>query len=265
MTGSWIPQTITLIVPALNEEQLIDETVRQIVTVVEPRFADYEILLIDDGSTDATGEGMERLAARNPRIRVFHNDGNQGLGWSYRFGLSEARHTYVMLLCGDGGMPASSLPEIFSRIGTADIVVPYVTNLRQLKTPARFLLSKTYTGLLNALFGLRLKYYNGLAVHRTDLVRALDITSNGFGFQGEVLVKLIRAGCSFVQVGVDGAEKTKRSSALRLRNILSVTGTFLDLIWEVARFDQRRVRVAIERVHAQRTNATTESPGASVV
>jgi glycosyltransferase involved in cell wall biosynthesis len=257
--------TITLIVPALNEERLITETVQQIVAVVEPRFADYEILLIDDGSTDATGDHMDRLAARDPRVRVFHNNGNLGLGWSYRFGLAEARHAYVMLLCGDGGMPASSLPEIFDRIGTADIVVPYIRNLRQIKTPARFLLSKTYTWLLNMLFGLRFQYYNGLAVHRTELVRALDLKSDGFGFQGEVLVKLLRAGCSFVQVGVDGAEKAKRSSALRLRNIVSVSGTFLELIWEVARFDKRRVRAVIERGHAQSPSTTTESPGASVV
>ena len=257
--------TITLIVPALNEEQLITETVGQIIDVVEGRFADYEVLLVNDGSTDATGELMDCLAAGQPRIRAFHNSRNMGLGSSYRLGVAEARHEYVMLLCGDGGMPASSLPEIFSRISATDIVIPYVRNLRQIKTPARFVLSKTYTLLLNSLFGLRLRYYNGLAVHRTELVRALEIKSDGFGFQGEILVKLLRVGCSFVQVGVDGAEKARRSSALRLSSIVSVTKTLLLLLWEVARFDQRRVRAIMERAPTRPTSATTGPHGASIV
>jgi len=260
-----IPATITLIVPALNEQELITPTVQQIVACTDGRFVDYELLLINDGSTDATGELMERLARANPRIRVIHNGKNLGLGYSYRIGVAEARFEYVMLLCGDGGMPASSLPAIFERIGTADIVVPYVRNLRQIKTPVRFLLSRTYTTLLNALFGLKLRYYNGLAVHRVDLVRAVDVTSDGFGFQGEILVKLLKAGCSFVQVGVEGAEKTQRSSALRLSSIASVTRTLLSLLWEVAWFDARPVRAVVERSRGRPAGASSNPDGAAVV
>jgi glycosyltransferase involved in cell wall biosynthesis len=157
---------------------------------------------------------MDDLAATYSRLRVFHHPENRGLGASYRLGVDHARSEYVMLLCGDGGMPASSLPAIFDRIGTADIVIPYVRNLRQIKTPARFLVSRTYTRLLNTVFGLQLRYYNGLSVHRVALVRALDVKSDGFGFQGEILVKLLKAGCSFVQVAVDGAEKTPASRRL---------------------------------------------------
>jgi glycosyltransferase involved in cell wall biosynthesis len=223
-------RTITLIVPALNEEELITETVRQIVERVEGRFDDYEILLINDGSTDSTGDRMEDLARRFAKVCVIHNTTNIGLGAAYRLGCAQARHEYVMMLCGDGGMPASSLPAIFERIGSADIVVPYCVNLRRIKTPPRYLLSRTYTFLLNALFGLRLRYYNGLPVHRLDLVRSVAAESDGFGFQGEILVKLLKAGHSYVEVGVEGAEKTNRSSALRMKNVISVTRTLGGLV-----------------------------------
>lgn len=221
--------TISLIVPALNEEKLIVETVNQIVAVTEGRFADAEVILIDDGSTDATGRLMDELAARNAGIRVLHNARNIGLGSSYHLGVAHARYEYVMLLCGDGGMPASSLPAIFDKIGSADIVVPYCTNLKDIKGPGRYLLSRTYTVLLNALFGLRLKYYNGLPVHRTALVRSVRGRSDGFGFQAEILVQLLRAGRSYVEVGVLGAEKTNRSSALKFKNVVSVTRTLARL------------------------------------
>jgi dolichol-phosphate mannosyltransferase len=225
--------TITLIVPALNEEKLIVETVNQIVAVTKGRFADAEVILVNDGSTDATGRLMDELSAQNACIRVLHNARNIGLGSSYHLGVAHARHEYVMLLCGDGGMPASSLPAIFDKIGAADIVVPYCTNLKEIKGPGRYLLSRTYTVLLNTLFGLRLKYYNGLQVHRTALVRSVGGKSSGFGFQAEILVKLIRAGRSYVQVGVKGAEKANRSSALKWKNVVSVSRTLGSLFVQV--------------------------------
>ncbi len=230
------PWSLTLIVPALNEEAVIRGVVEQILAQLEGKVREYEVVLIDDGSTDSTGDVMEEIARQRRNVRVLHNPGNIGLGASYKRGVREARCQYVMLLCGDGGFPATSLPAVFEKIGQADIVVPYMTNLRQLKTPVRYFLSRGYTSLLNALFGFRLQYYNGLPVHRADLLRRIQITSSGFGFQGEVLVKLLKSGCSHVQVGVLGAEHTRRSVALRPSNLISVARTLGHLLKEIIRF-----------------------------
>lgn len=230
------PWSLTLIVPALNEEAVVRGVVGEILTQVQGKAREYEVVLINDGSTDSTGEVMEQLAREHQKIRVLHNPGNIGLGASYKRGVREARCQYVMLLCGDGGFPASSLPAVFEKIGQADIVIPYMSNLRQLKTPARYLLSRGYTALLNFLFGFKLQYYNGLPVHRADLLRRITITSAGFGFQGEILVKLLKSGCSHVQVGVLGAEHTRRSVALRPSNLVSVAKTLIHLVKEILRF-----------------------------
>jgi dolichol-phosphate mannosyltransferase len=229
-------KSITILVSALNEEPVLRRVAKEILQQVGAYFTEYEVLLIDDGSTDRTGEIMESLAHEHPRVRVIHNPRNLGLGASYQRGVAEARCEYLMLLCGDGGMPSASLPPIFARVGEADIIIPCMTNLKVIKTPMRYALSRTYTTLLNSLFGLRLKYYNGLPVHRTRLLRELRITSSGFGFQGEILVKLIKSGCTFSEVSVKGAEETRRSFALRPRNIASVAMTFAHLIFEIARF-----------------------------
>ena len=227
------PYTISFIVPALNEEKVVETVIEQLLDQVRGWFADFELILVDDGSTDATGTIMDRLAQRYERVRVIHNGANLGFGASFQAGLKQARFDYVMLLCGDGGLPAKSLPPIFEKIGSADIVVPWMVNLRQIKTPLRYFLSRAYTMLLNSLSGLKLKYYNGLPVHRRENLEKIAITSGGFGFQAEVLVKLIRSGSSFVEVGVHGAEKTNRSSALRMRNWISVARTFHHLVREI--------------------------------
>jgi dolichol-phosphate mannosyltransferase len=229
MTDGKCPHGVSFVVPALNEEAVIEHVVREIWGAVDAHLETFEIVLIDDGSMDSTGAIMDRLAHELPHVRVVHNKPNRGLGASYQRGVAEAKLEYVMMLCGDGGMPAASLPAIIAKIGTADIVVPYVLNLRDIKTPLRYAVSRSYTWLLNQISGQHLRYYNGLPVHRRVLLDQHVMTSSGFGFQGEILVKLLKAGHSFVEVGVKGAETTNKSSIFRFRNVLSVGNTLFKL------------------------------------
>jgi dolichol-phosphate mannosyltransferase len=235
-------RSISIVIPALNEETVVETVVRDIEKQVTAFFRDYEIILIDDGSTDKTGEIMDRLSIELPHVRVIHNPGNIGLGASYQRGVAEARCDYLMMLCGDGGMPAASLPPIFAAVGSADIVAPYVTNLQTIKSPARYFTSRVYTNLLNLLFGQKIKYYNGLPVHRVDLLRQLRINSTGFAFQGEILTKLLRSGSTMTEVGVAGAEMTRNSSALRLKGLINIAKVLALLVWEVRRFDGREIK-----------------------
>ncbi|MEE8297015.1 MAG: glycosyltransferase family 2 protein [Hyphomicrobium sp.] len=258
MTDSNARHRISFVIPALNEEGIIERTTREVVAVARGRIHDYEIILIDDGSTDATGEVMDSLAASNERIRVLHNDRNLGLGASYKRGVEVARFEYLMMLCGDGGLPATSLPLILDAIGKADIVVPFIVNLKRIKTPSRYIISRCYTHLLNLLFQQNLKYYNGLPVHKLEFLKQIDIKSTGFGFQGEVLTKLLKAGCSFVEVGVDGAEVTGNSRALTRKNVINVSKTILLLVKELMWFDSSKLRTDSHKT-TMRALATDES------
>lgn len=226
-------RSITLIIPALNEEGAIRQTAEESLQVALDHFDEVDMILIDDGSSDRTGAIMDDLAGKHQAIRVLHNGRNLGLGASYKRGVAEARGAYVMLLCGDGAMPGSALPAIFDRVGQADIIIPYIRNLRHLKTRSRYLLSRTYTALLNLVSGLDLHYFNGLPVHRLDRLRSIEIKSNGFGFQAEILVKLIKGGCTYEQVGVNAVERKNQSSALRPRNVISVSRTIARLLVEL--------------------------------
>jgi dolichol-phosphate mannosyltransferase len=240
--GPGIHRSISIVIPALNEETVFEGVVRDIEKQVTTFFPDYEIILINDGSTDATGVIMDRLAAELPHVRTIHNPGNIGLGASYQVGVADARCNYLMMLCGDGGMPAASLPPIFAAVGSADIVLPFINNLKQIKSPVRYFTSRTYTNLLNLLFGQKIKYYNGLPVHRVDLLKQLRINSTGFAFQGEILTKLLRSGCSMTEVGVAGAEMTRNSSALRLKGLINIAKVLALLVWEVRSFDAAQIR-----------------------
>lgn len=255
------PYTITFIVPALNEERVVETFIEQMMErIAVARFADYEVILVNDGSTDRTGEIMERAAARHKNVEVLHNATNLRFGNSFKRGLAEARFDYVALLCGDGGLPAASLPAIFDCIGKADIVVPWMTNMAEIKSPVRYFLSNAYTTLLNRTFGLHLKYYNGLPVHRRDLLQKIDITSGGFGFQAEILVKLIKSGATFIHVGVKGAEEKGGSFAMKPRNWISVARTFAHLLLEIWRFKRIPAEIVARRPASIAASEDTKVP-----
>lgn len=223
----------SIIIPALNEEVVLPQVVEQTISTVNNKFKEYEIILINDGSTDSTGSIMNSLQSHYKNIKVIHNIKNLGFGASYRKGVDIAKGEYIILLCGDGGLPLSSLATLIPYIGTVDIVVPWMVNLKKIKSPGRFLLSKTYTSILNLFFNLKLKYYNGLPIHKASLIKNLDYSDNGFGFQAEILLKLIKSGSSYVEVGVNGAEETNQSDALRLKNWLRIFSTVFALLKSV--------------------------------
>ena len=199
------------------------------------RFGDYELLLFDDGSTDRTGRIMDDLAAADPRhVRVTHNPAPRNLGGVYKQGIALARMDYVLMVPGDNENPGHALQAPFDAIGRADIVLPYPVN-SDVRGPARHLVSRVYVGLLNRLFGLRVRYYNGTVIHRTANLKDLPIQTSSFAYQAEILIKLLCAGKSFVEVPIriDPPKAGRRSRAFRWKNMVQVGrtlgGLFVDL------------------------------------
>lgn len=226
---------MTFIVPALNEEAGIEGTVgtiRDAVGAVSP--SDYEIVLVNDGSTDRTGELMKKLAREDNRISVIENPSNFGLGASFMRGVAAARCDYVMLVAGDNVASASSLAATIEHLGEADMILPYIAN-PEVRPLLRRIGSRAFTSVINGLFGLRIPYYNGV-VPRCDLMREITVTTNGYGFGAEIAVKLIRAGHSYVTVGVrHNSMPHNNSSALQPRNLRKVLRAIINMTLEIRR------------------------------
>ncbi len=224
---------VSIIIAALNEQDLIESTVFDIQKSCCDCLDNYELILVNDGSTDDTGMLMDGLCKRLPFIKVVHHSQKSGLGIALQSGLKIAQFEHTMLLCGDGGLPGESLPPIFNKIGTADLVIPYMGNMKRIKTPFRYMLSRTYTTILNLLFWQSLKYYNGLPVYKTQHLKSITVVSKGFAFQAEIVTKLLKSGCSYVEVETNGAEKTNRSTAVNIAGFYEIAKILLVLVWEV--------------------------------
>jgi glycosyltransferase involved in cell wall biosynthesis len=227
--------TFCFVVPCFNEEDNVEPTVGSIRAAMRGR-SDYEIILVNDASTDRTLERMQALAAGDSRIHVLDNPSNLGFGGSYKRGASVATATYVMMLPGDDGFPGQSISEIIAHAGEADIIIPVITN-RATRGWFRAFASRGFTALLNWMFWLDVGYYNGAVLQRNDLLRSIEIKTDSFAYQAEALVKLIARGATYKHCFVQIQERaTGSSSALTLKNQIAVWKTIVHLIAVVGLF-----------------------------
>ena len=228
-------KSLTFLVTALNEEENLAATIQTITTAVDHFVCDYEILIVDDGSTDQTPAIADQLAATNPRVRVIHNERNLGLGGAYKRGVQYAGKEYVMWVCGDNAETGDNLVNIMSHVGQADIIVPVLT--AGVERPwLRRVASRAFTMVVNALFNLRVKYYNGCVIHRCDLIRQVDIRTNSFAYEAEALVKLLKQGYSYLEVPYRSATYDGMfSNAMKPKNLLKVLKALVVLYLDMRR------------------------------
>lgn len=228
--------SLTVCIPALNEEKTIRESVENVVGAISlcPGILRYEIILVDDGSTDSTLHIMKELAQCNARIRVVGNEKNQGIGFCYKKGLEYATCDYYTWVPSDNTFSKESLHKIYSQIGSAEVIVhyPQVQNRKFY----RILLSSLYIRLLNLMFRIPdINYYNGLAVFKKMDIAPVAIRASGFAFQAEVLIKVLKKrNMQITQIPVLTTERAHGTTKLfKLRNILDLVKSVLWLYVEV--------------------------------
>lgn len=225
--------SLSVIVAAFNERDNLEPTVARLLRALNISVEDFEIIIVDDGSSDGTGEIADRLAAEHPQVRVLHNPRNMGLGYSYMQGIKIARKNYFVYIPGDNTWPQRSFQELFGNLGRADVVTSHPINPEVLRLWRR-IVSALYTRTLNLLFGLRMRYYNGLTIYPLTLLRATPITAVGFAFQSEMLLKAIHQGLSFVEIGMPVDERTVGASkAVTVKNIGSVATMVPRVFWQL--------------------------------
>jgi len=231
------PSSVSFIVFALNEETNIEPTVETLRRAVAPSLiSDYQIVLVDDGSTDNTGTIMDHLASTDGRITVVHNEHNLGPGGAFKRGAAAARCDYLMPIAGDNAAPAESIRETIEHAGEADIIISYASN-PEIRSLRRRFGAYAFKTVINVLFGYRMPYYNG-AVPRRDLFNEINIKSDGYAFFAEMVVKLMRLGSSYVAIGVKHTiDANASSSALKPRNLINVFKDLVHLVRDVRRSD----------------------------
>lgn len=223
--------TVTVFIPAFNEEKNLANAVAGALSAVAGRVDGYEILILDACSSDRTGAIADELAAVNPHIRVIHPKKWAGLGANYMEGVRQARMEYFVMFPGDNENSWQSLAEAIAMAGKADIIISYTLNM-EVRALHRRLISNAFVGLLNCLFGLTMRYYNGNAVYKAKQLQALEVKSQDFAYNAEILIKLIKSGCSYTEFGIQ-IKPTNKTAIFSMKNIVGVIKTISRLFYDV--------------------------------
>lgn len=219
-------KSLSIVIPAYCESANILATLDNVTRALLPLELDYEILVIDDGSTDNTAAIVESACGRFTAMQLLRNERNMGFGWTYRRGVEAASRAYTVMVHGDNAWGADTLRDLFSRVGEADIIIGYTRDMWGSRSLGRTAISKAFTLLVNLITHRQLRYYNGLQIHRSDRLKSLRILSSGYGFQAEVLDKGLRLATSYIEVPMDLIEREQgESKAFRIKNIIDVLRT----------------------------------------
>lgn len=212
--------SVSVIIPAFNEEENIQSTIELVQTLVRRCIKNFEIVVVNDGSTDRTGEIVAAAAKKDRQISLVTHTTNEGLGKALRDGFGAAAKMYVTGYPADNDQSSRILTDLIRNRKKADLVSSYVTNLYT-RPLIRKAISIFFVTLMNSIFGLRLKYYNGYFICRNDLLKKIKVTSQGFTIFAEVKVKLIKKGVTFIELPYETAPRVKgNSKALRFKNII---------------------------------------------
>jgi glycosyltransferase involved in cell wall biosynthesis len=222
-------KSLSVVMTARNEAQNLAPAVEVSRQALTGLFEDYEIIVVNDASTDATALVADTLAGTYPSIRVLHQARRGGFARAYRRGVAEAKMTYVGLVTGDNEIAPESVRAIFEAVGSADVVVPYHGNQGD-RPLLRQMVSRVFTGSVATIFGLPLRYFQGPCVYVTEWAQSLPGTTDGFALLTDMLIRTIKAGHSYVEVPMYTQRRAYgRSTALTFHNVRTAIGTVWSL------------------------------------
>lgn len=228
-----MPPLITLFVACYNESGNIEGTLDVIRAACAEAVITYEVIIIDDASTDGSPEIIRRYMDAHPEmpIHLHVNEKNMGFGENFGEAAFLGTGTYYRIVCGDNTEPVETLAKIFREIGKFDIILSYRPNDVDGKALSRRILSGFYTKIVNFISGYDLRYYNGLPVFKRRDVMRWNPNSHGFGFQADLVTRLLDRGATYVEVPVTAHERNAgKASAIRFRNFCSVAHSLLNIL-----------------------------------
>jgi glycosyltransferase involved in cell wall biosynthesis len=245
--------SLSVAICALNEANNIENTFLSVLAAAKslPNI-DLEIIIVNDGSTDETGQIAAKISNEHANVRLINNQRNEGLGASIGRAIQLATKDKFLFVPGDNDIPIATLRFLFQNANTADLVMTYFLN-NELRGIARYILSSVFKLIYSLTFDLYLIYLNGPAVYPTDSLKKMRLYSSRFSIVAEINIRLLRQGCSFIelasnrQVGMDG------STSASFKSLFEVIKVYFLLIKEIFftnkdRYKKRPIRVPIESI-----------------
>tara|TARA_R110002073_G_scaffold240208_7_gene401880 strand:- start:1722 stop:4169 length:2448 start_codon:yes stop_codon:yes gene_type:complete len=227
--------TLSLILPAWNESEVIRRAIDEADSALRQLTHDYEIIVVDDGSTDGTGELVEQAAKSNPHVRLLQHHPNQGYGASIRSGFAAARKDLVVFTDADCQFDLTELDRFVLLADRYDIVCGYRIDRKD--TPLRCLYSRVYNQMVRILLRTEVRDVDcALKMFHREVVQKLEISGSGFLVNSEILTRAKQARYKIVEVGVSHRPRTDGTSTVSISHIPKVLCSLARFWWNAVQF-----------------------------
>jgi glycosyltransferase involved in cell wall biosynthesis len=247
--------SVSLVIPMFNEEENIAHALACAVDALERHAGDYEILVVDDASTDRSAAIVAGEAAANPRIRMLRNEVNRKLGATIKRGFAAACKDLILYMDADLPFDPDAIGRAIQalKVTRADLIAGYRLD-RTTEGFRRTVYSYLYNSLIGLLFGWPHRDINfSFKLMRREVLEAIELKSEGSLIDAELIVKAKNLGFVIQQLGLDYFPRT------RGRSTLSSPAVILKIFRELAAL-YPEMRHPRRRDHPPETPESTAEP-----
>lgn len=222
---------LSVFLPIFNEEENIESVVLAIEKVLQDVAAEWELIIVNDGSTDGSAEMIDKLAESEKRIRVITHGANEGYGASISSGLYESKYSWIAFMDSDGQFNFAEITDFIAKRQEtgADLVIGYYKK-RQVSVFKK-MTSKLWELTVFALFGLKVRDidcgFKLISKKVVDTIPHLESQRGAF-VSSELLIKAKRAGFKIVEIPVTHYPRLKGTGTGRNLNV--IIKSFVDLL-----------------------------------
>ena len=194
--------SLSVFFPCYNEEKNIGKLLKEATQFLPIIAHDYEIIVIDDGSRDATLEIAQKFSQKNPKIKVIRHKKNKGYGAALRTGFENSEKEYIFFTDGDNQFDIKEIIKLLPYIKEFDIVAGF--RIKRRDNFIRRFNAKAFNLLIRFIFGLKVKDIDcAFKIIKKKVIKDLKLQSMGAFINAELLILAVKKGYKIKQVGVN--------------------------------------------------------------
>ncbi|MFC1576852.1 glycosyltransferase family 2 protein [Candidatus Omnitrophota bacterium] len=221
--------SISFVLPMYNEKEYIQASISKVDLLGRELCNDYDIIVVDDASSDGSGDELDRIAGKNERVIPIHMEENTKFGGALKAGLKAAKKEFVAYIDSDFPILEKDVEgalKLFDR--GADVVTGYSLVLKD-NSVRRIIISKVYNLLVQALFGLNIRDINsGFKIYKKEVLEGLELRSRSPFIDVEIFAEAKKRNKRIAQYGLIFQLRTKGHSSISRPSVIA--RTFFDMI-----------------------------------
>jgi glycosyltransferase involved in cell wall biosynthesis len=211
--------SLSIVFPMYNERGNIETAVAEAIRVGRLMAPDIEVIVVDDASTDGSGEVADRLSEEHSEVSVIHHPRNRKLGGALKTGFAAASKEWVLYMDSDLPIRMDDALDALPLVENADIVIGWRKS--RAESLRREVMSKVYNWLIRQVFDLHVKDVNfAFKLFRRSLLDGIILTSEGSFIDAELLLEMQRVGARFGEFGMNYYARVAGVSTLATNSVV---------------------------------------------